>query len=205
MYGGYLRRKEQSKNAWYKAHGQTPPRLCKTPEEKRRKMKIDTQAFTKTKVLHVFDPPPPQMKDNLSYWEVDGAGIEPVEFRNSLISMRNLEVMSQKPIKPPNVGKVSECSSPYQNDLMSFEAFETSRKELKHRAQHIVEEMTRVNNEWNRGPVENWFCLKDKKFTAEHCRFNELRKREIAKERKRRRRRTTTGSFNFRIGFQQTV
>jgi hypothetical protein len=192
MYGGYLRRLEQSKAAWYREMGQEPPNLGFS-QPVRRPVKIDTKTYTKTAILDVFAPPEPIPHDtSLSYWEVSGAGIEPVEFRESVRSLREDEVMSPVNVSQPPIGRVNRCFTPYENDVMTFEAFETARKELKKRAEHIAAEMARVNYEWTREPQPNWFMLKDSRFTVEHCRHMELLRRQIAKENAKKRKSART-------------
>lgn len=146
-------------------------------------------------------------KIDLSLWEGPGAGIEPFEFQKSLSALREDKIMtpskkiqnnnkndkkhdkskscpcnSVPPAEFPPVDRLNRCFTPYENDLMSFDAFETMRKELKNRSEHIACEMQRVDDEWNRPPKKNWFMLKKKDFTVEHCRFMELNRRRAYKE-----------------------
>lgn len=150
-------------------------------------------------------------KLDLSLWEGSGAGIEPFEFQKSLSTLREDKIMtsakiirnnnsnnknqdkskpvmrvSVPPAEVPPVNRLNRCFTPYENDLMSFDAFETMRKELKNRSEHIACEMQRVDDEWNRPPKKNWFMLKKKDFTVEHCRFMELNRRKAMKESLRR-------------------
>jgi hypothetical protein len=185
MRAGYLRRLEKSKAEWYRSTGQKPPHLGFAPPP-RRHVTVDTNTYTTTTLLDVFDCPSTPARDpTLSYWEGTGAGIEPIEFRASVCSLRECEVMSPSRVPQPWIGTVDHEKrfTPYENDLLTFEAFETARKELRKRAEHIAREMERVNDEWTRPPVENWFALKDSRFTVEHCRYMELLRRDAAKER----------------------
>jgi hypothetical protein len=184
MYGGYLRRLEQSKAAWYREMGQEPPNLGFS-QPVRRAVKIDTRTCTRTAILDVFAPPEPVPRDTpLSYWGSGGAGIDPAEFRESVRSLREDEVMSRANVPQPPIGRVNRCFTPYENDVMTFEAFETARRELRKRSEHIALEMARVHSEWTKEPRANWFALKDSSFTLEHCRHMELLRRKIAKERR---------------------
>lgn len=185
MYAGYLRQLERTKADWYRQKGQQPPNLGFS-QPITRPPPLDMRTYTTTTILDVFSPPPsPDRKKKLSYWEGDGAGIEPAEFRQSLTSIRHMEVVGPHGVEHPRPGRLNECFTPYENDIMSFDAFETARSELKRRAESLAMEMKRVDNEWARPPVKDWFCLRDSKFTREHCRFNELRRKE--QERKRAR------------------
>ena len=142
-------------------------------------------------------------KLDLSLWEGPGAGIEPFEFQKSLSTLREDKIMTSAtksksncnneknqvnnkctvpPAYMPPTNRLNRCFTPYENDLMSFDAFETMRKELKNRSEHIACEMQRVDDEWNRPPKKNWFMLKKKDFTVEHCRFMELNRRKALKE-----------------------
>jgi hypothetical protein len=185
MYGNFLRRLEKSKAEWYQTTGQKPPELdFASPPQKH--FTVDTNTYTTTTILDVFNCQEASLRaPTLSYWEGTGAGIEPVEFRASVRSLREAEIMSGRRVPQPAIGEVSSEKkfTPYENDLLSFEAFETARKELKKRAEHIVREMERVEDEWNRPPAHNWFTLKDGRFTVEHCRHMELLRREAAKKR----------------------
>lgn len=162
-----------------------------------------------------------QQKNDLSLWEGSGAGIEPFEFQKSLSTLREDKIMtsakiiknnckngndkdslkfythvSVPPAEYPPVNRLNRCFTPYENDLMSFDAFETMRKELKNRSEHIACEMQRVDDEWNRPPKKNWFMLKKKDFTVEHCRFMELNRRRAMKEALRKRRNRSPSSHN---------
>jgi hypothetical protein len=189
MYGGFLRRLERSKTEWYRSTGQKPPELSFSAPL-RKPVHVDTNTYTTTTILDVFNCPEASERDpTLSYWEGSGAGIEPIEFRASVRSLREHEVMSPTKVAQPRIGTVDDQKpfTPYENDLLTFEAFETARKELKKRAEHIAREMERVNDEWTRPPREDWFMLKDSRFTVEHCRYMELLRRKIAKEKQERR------------------
>jgi hypothetical protein len=188
MYGGYLRRLEKSKADWYRSTGQKPPDLSFSSPP-RKQITVDTNTYTTTTILDVFNCPEPCERDpSLSYWEGSGAGIEPIEFRASVRSLRENEIMSPTRVPQPRIGTVNteKRFTPYENDLLTFDGFETARKELKKRAEHIVREMERVNDEWTRPPIENWFALKDSRFTVEHCRYMELLRRDIAKTKQSR-------------------
>lgn len=185
MYGGWKRRMERTKHDWYCSKGQDPPNLGFTQPIKKKKL-IDTQTYTNTTVLDVFAPVTANANESLSYWEGDGAGIEPIEFRQSISSLRQSQVMSKCEIPKPKPGRLNNCFTPYENDVMTFDAFETARKELKRRSDHLATEMKRVQEEWTRPPVDDWFCIKNHKFTKEHCRFMELKRRDDAKRTPRR-------------------
>jgi hypothetical protein len=185
MHSGFLRRLEKSKAEWYQSTGQKPPDLGFSAPV-RPKVVVDTNTYTTTTVLDVFDCREPIERDpTLSYWEGTGAGIEPIEFRASVRSLRENEIMSPDRLPQPPIGTVNHDKrfTPYENDILTFEAFETARKELRKRAEHIAREMERVNDEWTRPPVKNWFALKDRRFTVEHCRYMELLRRDMAKTR----------------------
>jgi hypothetical protein len=178
MRGGYLRQLEKFKGEWYRVNGQVPPNLGFSAPVRRTK-KIDTHTYTTTNILDQFAPSMDQIsRAKLSYWEGPGAGVEPDEFHNSARAMRRDEVMSPYVVPRPKLGELNDCFTPYENDVMTFEVFETTRGELKERAEHIALEMDRVHQEWTRPPVENWFTLKGGQFTVEHCRFMEILRRE---------------------------
>jgi hypothetical protein len=107
--------------------------------------------------------------------------MEPVEFRASLNAMKSDSVVSWTDVPRPGSGEVNRCFTPYENDLMSFGAFETTRLELTRRGEHLANEMERVDNEFHRPPKKNWFCLKKSDFSIEHIRFNERRRRNAAR------------------------
>ena len=200
MYGGYLRRLERTKRDWYHARGQEPPNLGFT-QPVTRPPPLDMRTYTTTTVLDVFSPPPAdtRRRKKLSYWEGEGAGIEPDEFRQSLTSLRHMEVVGPREVEYPRPGRLNACFTPYENDIMSFDAFETVRGELKRRAEALAMEMKRVDNEWARPPVKDWFCLRDERFTREHCRFNQLRRKEQEKKRARTpRREKVTKTYDLR-------
>jgi hypothetical protein len=54
----------------------------------------------------------------------------------------------------PKSGKINSCRAPYQNDLVTFDASETIRGELKHRSDHLVSDMQRAHDEWTRLPKD---------------------------------------------------
>jgi hypothetical protein len=144
--------------------------------------KPDLHTSTETTVLDVFVPGTRPSGRPLSYWEGDGAGIEPGEFTTSVSALRATNVVSRDGYQCPRVGKINSCRTPYQNDLMTFEAFETIRNELKHKCDHLSSEMLRVQEEWTRPPSEKWFALKDGSFTVEHCRYMEILRRNLSRE-----------------------
>ncbi|OHT06346.1 hypothetical protein TRFO_05518 [Tritrichomonas foetus] len=274
MYAGFLRQREIAKADWYRVHKQIPPNLGEQPPPERVPLEIDTKTYTTT---YAFDPYNPSDKsknkevwNDLSLWEGDGAGIEPVEFTKTLNSLRESKFITNNPkirssynsrnakntkslsksltkretsnkkiyqkdsqnMPKTNknksedkqkkksaseanyiiddaykeesqrkilekaekltgtiqfnieyeTGRLNRCFTPYENDIMSFDAFEAVRKELKNRSEHIASEMKRVDDEWNRPPAKNWFLLKDERFTVEHCRFMELNRRRAYKD-----------------------
>ncbi|OHS98754.1 hypothetical protein TRFO_08769 [Tritrichomonas foetus] len=191
MYGLKMNRLEKSREEWYRAHHQTPPNLGRKSQPSRKlNIHVDTHTYTKTSVFKPYSPPLPTDGVGLSYWEGKGAGIEPIEFSKTLQILRESTCMSPSHVRPAPIGRINECFTPYQNDIMAFDAFETARKELKFRAEHIASEMRRVDDEWNRPPAANWFMLKDKSFTPEHSRFLEQSRRKRRSESARRQQRT---------------
>lgn len=187
MYGLYLRRLEKDKLDWYKSHGIKPPNhVFETRPPP--KTKADVQTYTTTTILDTYAPNAPPADEKLSYWEGKGAGIEPVEFRNSIVALRSTNVISKEPVSGPKIGKTNNCFTPYENDVQSFNAFEITLKELKKQSEHLVKEMDRVEQEWNRPAKEYWFMCRGKEFSVEHSRFMELsrRKANIKKYRKSR-------------------
>ena len=180
MRAGFLRRLEKDKLEWYKSRGLKPPNAMR--ERQPRQKKSDTATYTRTTVLNSYAPNAPEIRVPFSYWEGDGAGIEPVEFRQSICALRSTNVVSPYPLAMPKTGRLNECFTPYENDIMSFDAFETARKELKHRSEHLAREMERVQEDWTRPPKEKWFCEKDETFTREHCKFMEIFRRNQRKQ-----------------------
>jgi hypothetical protein len=173
---------EKDKLDWYKCQGLKPPQIDGGPR-KVHQTKADVQTYTKTTILDVFAPPRSEFTKPFSYWEVPGAGIEPVEFNTSVSALRSpRDVISPVPYKTPKRGRLNNCFSPYQNDLMSFNAFDTIRKELKHRSDHLAAEMKRVQEEWVRPPQEKWFALRDRQFSVKHSRFMEVMRRSLLRE-----------------------
>jgi hypothetical protein len=181
MYGGFLRRLEKSKEAWYRAHGMSPPEIFEGPRTPRKMRLPRPQTYTKTTVLDIYAPVPHPVHRLLSYWETEGAGIEPRDFRRSISSIRRKDVISWDPFPLPRIGRLNKCETPYENDIMSFDAFETARRELKHRSDHLASEMDRVEREWTRPPKKDWVKLKGREFSIEYNRFMELQRRESAK------------------------
>jgi hypothetical protein len=116
-----------------------------------------------------------------TYWKTDDAGMEPIEFRESLSTMQSDSVLSWADLPRPGSGEINECFTPYENDMMSYGAFETTRLELRRRGNHLAHEMARVDTEFRRPPKKHWFALKTSDFTREHIRFNELRRRDAAR------------------------
>jgi hypothetical protein len=177
----YLRQQERYQERWYKAKGQTPPNLGRK-EEVPVKKEPYTETITDTYVLegyqseHVGDAQAPR-----SYWETVDAGMEPVEFRQSLNVLKSDTVVSWHTVPQPGSGETNRCFTPYENDVMSYGAFETTRLELKKRGSHLASEMKRVDDEFNRPPKKNWFCLKNSQFSIEHIRYNEMHRRAAAK------------------------
>ncbi|KAH0792942.1 hypothetical protein GPJ56_003206 [Histomonas meleagridis] len=173
----YQYQQEEYKKKWYKAHKENPPNL-------RRKEKttnsLNNLSFRKTEILEGFQAKNACDPKNLcySYWDTEIPGIEPLEFRASVNSLRSDSIISNKEISYPGNGVLNNCFTPYENDIMSFGAFETTRLELKRKALHLSEEMKRVDEEFYRPPKENWFCLKGPEFTSEHIRHNKARRRE---------------------------
>lgn len=200
MYAGFLYQREVAKADWYRKHNQEPPNLGFVPKQIKRKMiDVDTRTYTKTYKMNPYDPirskksdenensstkkiKREMINDKLSLWEGEGAGIEPIEFFNTLGVLREDKCLNPKYIKSPPVGRLNNCFTPYENDIMSFDAFEAVRKELKNRSEHIANEMKRVEKEWNRPPKSDWFTYKDERFTFELCRFNELSRRNAMKK-----------------------
>jgi hypothetical protein len=181
MRAGFLRRAEKHRREWYAARGQNPPTL-QPPETPRRRFTPVTQTLTETVVLEQFSNNKTPEHLDKSYWEGDGAGIEPLEFLTSMNSLRSDTVISRTKVPIPKTGKINRCFTPYENDVMSFEAFEAARTELKRKSEHLANEIERVNNEFNRDPVDKWYMIKNKQFTIEHCRFLEKMRRRAARK-----------------------
>lgn len=177
----FLRQQEKYKDRWYRVHHQTPPNL-EFEEPPPPKKEPPVQTITSTYVVDGFRPDAPDDCDPVrSYWETDDAGMEPIEFRESLHALQSDTVLSWASLPRPGAGEVNRCFTPYENDLMSYGAFETTRLELQRRGNHLAHEMARVDCEFRRAPRKNWFCLKTSDFTKEHLRFNELRRRDAAR------------------------
>lgn len=178
------RRAEKARQEWYAARGQKPPTL-EPPSTPRHRFTPVTQTLTTTCVLENFNEKRDPEYIDMTYWEGEGAGIEPLEFLASINALKSDVVISRTKYPFTKNGKINKCYTPYENDIMSFEAFETARNELKRRAQHLADEMERVDKEFNRDPVPDWFMLPKKgrkdKFTIEHCRFLEKQRRRAAK------------------------
>lgn len=183
MYGCYLRRLEKDKVDWYKSHGMKPPNI-ETGRKELKGKKGDANTYTQTTVMNTYAPSIPEIRKPFSYWEGDGAGVEPMDFRESICALRSTNVVSPHHVHLPKTGRLNDCFTPYENDIMSFDAFETVRKELKHKSEHLAQEIDRVNKEWNRPPKENWFCMKDRAFSIEHSRFMELKRRNTGSNKK---------------------
>ena len=181
MYGLKQRRLEKDRLEWYKCHGQKPPNLGQDPRRKKPKTMARAQTYTPTTVLNVYAPKQTEMNGDLSYWEGEGAGIEPIEFLNSIRTLRDTDIISHNYFPLQKQGRLNNCFTPYENDLMTFDAFESVRKELQRKTDHIASEMERVYKEWIRPPKENWFCLRDRQFSVEHSRFMEIQRRNSPK------------------------
>ena len=180
MRAGFLRRAEKHRREWYAARGQNPPTL-NPPEIPRRRFTPVTQTLTDTVVLENFaEKREPKCVDK-SYWEGKGAGIEPIEFLASMNSLRSETVISREQLPMTEPGKINRCFTPYENDIMSFEAFELARQELKRKSEHLANEIERVDREFNRDPCDKWYMLKTGQFTIEHCRFLEKMRRRAAR------------------------
>ncbi|OHT13215.1 hypothetical protein TRFO_16786 [Tritrichomonas foetus] len=179
----YLNQQEKYKKEWYRIHGQKPPNLG-FEEEKPKKYEPCTQTITETTIVDGYPAENACSPHDLfySYWETENAGMEPIEFRAAANTLRGDTIIGWKDVPQPGHGEINDCFTPYENDIMSFGAFETFRAELKKRGQHLANEMKRVDDEFNRKPVKNWFCLKEKQFSIEHMRFNELKRRRAARE-----------------------
>ena len=120
--------------------------------------------------------------DGLSYWETENAGIEPFEFQVAKSVLQSDKVVSWKEHPPIGQGEITPCYTPYQNDQMTFQAFELARQELQRKTQELAEEMKRVDIIFNRPPKKNWFVKqKGVNFTIEHCRFLEMQRRRAQK------------------------
>lgn len=186
MYAGYLRRLEKTKAEWYKVHGQKPPNLGYTEPRKPKKIEVDTNTYTTTEILDVYAPKSPDPPRKLSYWE--GPGIEPEDFRRSLDVLRTKPVISPTKIPKPNIGRLNNCFTPYENDTLTFQTYELARRELKRQSEHLAEEMERVEDEWTREPMKDWFTIKNSQFSIEHARFLELERRKHLKKKMRQKR-----------------
>ena len=164
-------------------HNQKPPNLG-FEEETQKKYIPTTNITTDTTVVEGYPAENACSPYNLfySYWETENAGIEPLEFRAAANTLRSDIILSNANVKQPGHGEINDCYTPYENDIMSFGAFETFRAELKKRSEHLATEMRSVTEEFNRPPVKNWFCLKKKDFTREHVRFNEMNRRRAARK-----------------------
>ncbi|EAY14358.1 hypothetical protein TVAG_026790 [Trichomonas vaginalis G3] len=180
MRAGFLRRAEKHRREWYESRGQKPPTLH-PPETPRRRFTPVTQTLTNTVVLEQFDNRREPEYIDKSYWEGEGAGIEPIEFLAEMNSLRSETVISRKQLPIPSTKKINRCFTPYENDIMSFNAFETARNELKRKSEHLANEIDRVNREFNRDPIDKWYMLKTKQFTIEHCRFLDKQRRRAAR------------------------
>ena len=140
MYGLKQRRLEKDKIRWYRDHGQIPPSLTYRQSMKKKKdPQFDLETYTDTTVLD-FDPTSIGYSDNpQSYWDLpeqrrDG-GMEPEDYTVSYNAMRNPKVIPPNKLPFPKVHKAKECYTPYQNDLASFEAFDSTLRELKRQQQ----------------------------------------------------------------------
>ena len=173
----FLRQRDKYRQQWYDQRGITPPNLGKDRNKGQNKAR-STVSITDTYVVEGFQPTT-QGDDHLelSYWETTDAGIEPLEFWTSRNMVKSDTVVGWTELPLPEAGAINRCFTPYENDIMSYEAFEVTRKELKHRGEHLANEMKRVDETFHRGAKKNWFCLKGAEFTKEHVRHNEMMRR----------------------------
>ena len=178
----FLRQRDKYKKQWYEQRGQTPPDLGKSRAEAKEKER-NTVSITDTYVVEGFRPET-RGDDHLelSYWETTDAGIEPLEFWISRNNTKSDEVIGWTELPLPASGTINRCFTPYENDIMSYEAFEVTRRELKHRGEHLANEMKRVDDTFNRRAKKNWFCLKGPEFTLEHVRHNEMLRRDAERK-----------------------
>lgn len=190
MYGLKKRRLEKDKLRWYKDHGQVPPSLTYHKSKSRKKPQFDLDTYTDTVVLD-FEPSRQNEDPPMSYWDVpdlrrDG-GMEPEDFSVSFNAMKETKIIPPNQLPMQKCHKAKECYTPYQNDVASFEAFDSTLKELKRQQKQIALEMERVDNEWNRPPIHNWFAQKGKTFSKELHRAIQLERRNAEIERYERR------------------
>lgn len=183
----YLNQQERYKRRWYKAKNQKPPNLG-FDEERIVKKEPCTMTITDTYIVDGFETPAAKSDyTDMSYWETRAPGMEPIDFASARNAMRSDSVVSwtSRPLTPQ--GPVNKCFTPYENDVMAYGAFEVTMDELRRRGNHLAEEMKRVDDEFNRPPKRNWFCMKGQQFSIEHTRYNELKRRratrDISKER----------------------
>ena len=187
----YKNQQKRYQEQWYKARGEQPPNI-EFRSNKTKKTAPDVAITTETCVLKgnkietATDHEEEECEDigieEISYWEGYGAGIEPIEFRTARSVLMSDSIISRTDYPKVGSGHINECFTPYENDCMSFEAFEISRRELQRRSNQLADEMKRVDDMFNREPVENWFALKGKQFTIEHCRYLDLQRRRAAKK-----------------------
>jgi hypothetical protein len=177
----FLRQQEKYKSEWYRVHNQKPPSVeFEDPPPPKKEPYVQT--ITDTYIVDGFRPEPTaETHLDMSYWETDDAGPEPIEFRSSLNTARSDSVVSWTELPLPDSGEINRCFTPYENDIMSYGVLETVRLELRRRGDHLANEMDRVDSEFRRPPKKNWFCLKNSRFSIEHIRFNELRRRRAAR------------------------
>jgi hypothetical protein len=177
----FLRQQEKFKKEWYRVHNQQPPDI-EFEEPPPVTKEFNTQTIRHTYIVDGFRPDPVGGGNlDMSYWETEDAGVEPIEFRESLNIERSDSVVSWTELPFPGSGEINRCFTPYENDLMSYGTLETTRLELRRRGNHLVNEMERVDSAFRRPAKKNWFCLKGPDFSIEHIRFNELRRRKAAK------------------------
>ena len=174
----YMNQNERYKKRWYAARGEEPPNLgYQKKEPKKSQPKSLTETVTTVLRSDEFEDNCEEDISNFTYWEGEGAGIEPIEFREIRNILQSDIVLSQTPHELIGPGELNDCFTPYENDQMSFHAFQLARKELEKRGDQLAEEVKRINDEFYRPPVKNWFCKKGAEFTKEHCRFLELKRR----------------------------
>ena len=155
-------------------------RMKRSTQSSNNESNQDENPFEDTDMFEEEDFPEEENSEEepLSYWETEGAGIEPPEFQIAKAILQSDTVVSWKEHPPIGQGEITACYTPYQNDQMTFQAFELARHELQRKTQQLAEEMKRVDIIFNRPPKKNWFVKqKGVNFTIEHCRFLEMQRR----------------------------
>lgn len=132
---------------------------------------FDSHTYTKTKVFKPYTPEKKARRKNafeeyyegddksLTYWGKGNVGVEPIDFARTISILRENTVMSPYDLKTASYGQNLDLSTPYQNDLVTFQLFESARNELAHRAEHIAKEMKRVDDAWNTPPLANQILM----------------------------------------------